>query len=94
MKPRITISVTEGGEFEIYLNETGRDRLVEELQRLDKSWDHFHLAPEGFDMDVDLQSTSYDAKHRVYDWGKVLFRPDEWDAEFYPHVMEPRLTGE
>jgi hypothetical protein len=22
------------------------------------------------------------------EWGKILFRPDEWDAKYYAHVLE------
>jgi hypothetical protein len=41
MKPRITVSLNAEGEFEIYINEEGRDLLVQELQRLDKGNEHF-----------------------------------------------------
>jgi hypothetical protein len=27
------------------------------------------------------------AKDRIIDYGKVLFGLDEWDEEYYPHVM-------
>ena len=41
MKPRITVSLSSNGEFEIWLN--GRDRLVQDLQRLTEKNDHLHL---------------------------------------------------
>jgi hypothetical protein len=39
------------------LNEAGRDRLVMELQRLNKKNDHFHLDPDGM-IDVASFTTS------------------------------------
>jgi hypothetical protein len=87
MKARITVSISEEDTLEIFMNEAGRDLLVKELQLLNRSWDHFHLGPEGFDVDVELRSIPYTSGSKVYDWGKVLLRPDDWDQTHYPHVM-------
>ena len=86
MKPRITINTNKDGELEIWLNEAGRDLLVAELQRLSDKNDHFHLQPEGF-MEVPVQSVPYREGDRLLEWGKVLFRPDAWDAKYFPHVL-------
>lgn len=92
-KPRITVSLTPDGDFEIALNEAGRDLLVSELQRLDRRWDHFHLdhyvEPELQDAtDVALAVVPYSEGDRVLLSGKVLLRPDDWDREYFPHVMK------
>lgn len=93
MKPRITICVREDGSFEMLLNEAGRDQMVLELQRLDREWDHFHL--DHFDdpdiadcTDIPLSVRPYNEGDKVFENGKVLFRPDEWDAAGYPHLMK------
>lgn len=88
MKPRITINTNKTGELEIWLNEAGRDRLVKELQGLSKKNDHFHLQPEGA-QEVPTQGRAYREGDQLLEWGKVLFRPDEWDREYFPHVFEP-----
>ncbi len=66
--------------------------MVRELQRLDRKWDHFHLDhfddPEmAFATEVALASTPYNEGDKVFKVGKVLLRPDDWDAEHFPHVM-------
>ena len=92
MKPRITISTTETGELEIWINEVGRDLLVKELQHLSATSDHFYFSPEELDGEVPVQSRPYREGDRVLEWGKVLFRPDEWDRKYYPHVLEPERS--
>ena len=89
MKPRITISTKANGFFEIFLNETGRDLLVKQLNALDRSNDHFHCAPEDFLHDLAMQDKPYADDDTINAWGKVLFRPDDWDAEYFPHVLDP-----
>ena len=88
MKPRITINSTEEGELEIWLNEAGRDLLVKELQQLSESSDHFHLGPEALDGEVPVQTRAYREGDQIIEWGKVMLRPDEWDAEHFPHVLD------
>ena len=34
-----------------------------------------------------MQTVPYRESDRVIDWGKVMFRPDKWDAEYFPHVL-------
>jgi hypothetical protein len=85
-KERITISLTKGGELQIMLNEAGRDRLVKELQRLSTDSDHFHLDPDGM-IDVQVSKIPYNEGDQVLEWGKVCFRPDDWDARYFPHVL-------
>ena len=88
MKPRITINQNKDGELEIWMNEAGRDLLVRELQHLSERSDHFHLGPEEFDGEVPVQTRAYREGDKVLEWGKVMFRPDEWDAQYFPHVLE------
>jgi len=88
MKPRITINTSADGELEIWINEAGRDLLVRELQDLSESSDHFHFGPEDLDGEVPVQGRAYREGDRIIEFGKVLFRPDAWDARYYPHVLE------
>ncbi len=89
MKPRITVNLNADGEFEISINEEGRDLLVQELQRLDKGNEHFHLGPdEG--SDIQLSTRPYRPDDKILEYGKVLFRLDEWDKQYYPHVFDPK----
>jgi len=88
VKPRITINTNKDGELEIWLNETGRDLLVRELQALSVKNDHFHLAPESFGF-APTQGRAYRDGDEILERGKVMFRPDEWDRQHFPHVLEP-----
>jgi hypothetical protein len=88
MKPRITINTNKDGELEIWLNEAGRDLLVKELQHLSQQSDHFHFGPEDLDSEVPVQSRPYREGDHIIEWGKVMLRPDEWDAQHFPHVMQ------
>lgn len=87
MKPRITISTSEDGQLEICLNDAGRDLLVKELQRLSEDSDHFQLGPEHLDGEVPVQVIPYRNSDQIIEWGKVMFRPDNWDAKYFPHVL-------
>ena len=88
MKPRITINTSADGEMEIWINEAGRDLLVRGLQQLSETRDHFHFGPEELDAEVPVQSLAYREGDRVIEFGKVMFRLDEWDARYFPHVLE------
>jgi hypothetical protein len=88
MRPRITISRSKDGKLEIHLNEAGRDLLVRELLHLSERNDHFHFMPETTDGEVPVRSRPYREGDEVFEWGKVLFRPDEWDARYFPHVLD------
>ena len=87
MRSRITVNLTADGEFQIWLNEQGRDLLVRELQGLDERSDHFHLGPKDLG-EVEVSSVAYNAGDRVLDSGKVLFRTDDWDRQHFPHVLD------
>ena len=87
MKSRITLSLTKNGQFELFLNEAGRDELVELLRSLDRDDEHFHIAPEGYGGDCVVSEIPYRSTDQVLSWGKVLFRLDEWDQEYFPHVV-------
>jgi hypothetical protein len=86
MAPRITLNLTADGELEIWLNPKGRDLLVKELQGLSEGNDHFHFGPSPSG-EVEVSSPAYRSNDKLLEYGKVLFRPDEWDVEHYPHVM-------
>lgn len=97
MKPRVTVSLQPDGAFEIWVNEAGRELLIRELQGLSEGWDHFHL--DHYDeveiadaTDIPLSAVPYNPTDRVLLNGKVLFRPDEWDREHFPHVLEPKAN--
>lgn len=97
MKPRVTVSLQPEGGFAIWINESGRELLIRELQGLSERWDHFHL--DHYDeveiadaTDIPLSAVPYNPKDRVLLNGKVLFRPDAWDREYFPHVLEQKAT--
>jgi hypothetical protein len=87
MAARITINLTAKGELEIWLNEEGRDLLVRELQHLSEESDHFHFGPAEIG-EVEVSSLRYRSNDRILEYGKVYFRTDAWDREFFPHVLE------
>jgi hypothetical protein len=87
MSARITINLTPTGQFEIWLNEEGRDRLVRELQRLGEKNDHFHLGPKDIG-EIEVSSRAYNSGDQVLEYGKVLFRTDAWDKQYFPHVFD------
>ncbi len=87
MKPRITLSLTADGQFEMSLNEAGRDELIELLQSLDRDQEHFHLAPADSNMDCAISEIPYRSTDSVISYGKVVLRPDDWDREHFPHVL-------
>ena len=89
MKPRITINTNGRGELEVWLNEAGRDLLVQELRHLTERSDHFHLASESEGAEVPLQTTPYRDGDEVFEWAKVMLRTDAWDATHFPHVITP-----
>lgn len=86
MEPRITVSLNAEGVLEIFLNEKGRERLIQELEKLDHSHEHFHLSVDEW-AEVELRATPYDSSDKIIEYGKVLFRPDEWDRQYYPHLF-------
>ena len=91
--PRITISLGKDGFFQIWLNPAGRDLLMRELQALDERHEHFHIMPEDMGPELPVRDRPYEDGDEVIQYGKVLFRPDEWDQEYYPHVMNSSDTN-
>lgn len=87
MKPRITINTAKDDQFEVWLNEAGRDLLVKQLLSLNESNEHLHLG--GWPgVDVELAERLYRPSDKVLATGKILFRTDEWDRQHYPHVLD------
>jgi hypothetical protein len=87
--PRITMSVTAGGEFEIYLNDEGRSLLIQKLQSLGERNDHFHLAA-WYAAEVELGKTAHRPGDKIIDAAKILFRTDESDRRHFPHVFDEK----
>ena len=92
MKARVTFTVQPDGSFDIWLNEAGRELLINELRGLSQTWDHFHLdhyddADIADATEVTLSAIPYRLEDRVLLNGKVLLRPDDWDLKHFPHVM-------
>jgi hypothetical protein len=82
------LNLRSDGEFELWLNEEGRDLLVRELQALNEKNDHFHLMPKDWGGgEIDLSIKAYRETDRIVSSGKVLFRTDDWDQTHFPHVM-------
>ena len=87
MAPRITLSLAAGGELEIWISEEGRDLLVRKLQALSETSEHFHLG--AFDgAEVKTCANAYHPTDEIIHSAKVLFRTDEWDRRYYPHVLD------
>ena len=85
MNPRITMNVTENGVYELWLNESRRDLLVQELQNLNERNEHFHL--DSYNFGVQLSTQPYRETDEVLSVAKVYLRLDKWDQEYFPHVM-------
>ena len=60
---------------------------MRELQRLGEENDHFHFMPEDMGA-VGVSNRGYREDDTVIEWGKVMFRTEEWDARHFPHVLE------
>lgn len=94
-RPRITVSRGHDGFLQIWMNPAGRDLLVEQLQGLSEHRDHVHIMPEDMDPEVPARSQAYTPGGEVMEWGKMLFRPDEWDEKYFPHVLaepDPKVS--
>jgi hypothetical protein len=87
MSARVTVNLTASGTFEIWLNEEGRDLLVKELQRLNAGNEHFHLGPGDLGWGVEVSTVPYRPDDKILEYGKVLFRLDDWDEQYFPHVL-------
>lgn len=87
MTARITMNLNTKGELEIWLNPEGRDILVRELQGLTETKDHFHLGPRTFG-EVEVSNRPYRSDDKLLMYGKILFRTDAWDAEYFQHVLD------
>lgn len=86
---RITVLQPADGDemVEVFLNKEGLERLILDLQALNKENDHFHLFGPGWAGD-DLRDRPYRTGDRIIQHLKVLYRPDDWDREYFPHVLD------
>jgi len=87
MKSRITLSMTEDGLLEIWMNREGRDELVRQLTMLDERDEHLHLEA-GELGDIEVSTVPYRPTDKIIESGKIMFRTDEWDRQYFPHVIE------
>jgi hypothetical protein len=87
VKPRITMNMTAEGEFEIWVNEAGRDLRVTELQALCEKNDHFHLGAFDGTIGLQMQQLTYRPTDTLVDTAKVLFRTEGWDRGYFPRVL-------
>ena len=90
---RITVGVNQESdgiisEVVLYLNESGTNDLIRELQSLSEQSDHFHLFSKMIDDDGILRTKTYSENEKTSPALKVCFRPDKWDREFYPEVFD------
>lgn len=88
----LEVGVDENGwaQVQLYLNPAARVQLIEELTRLDRRDDHFHVyhydaVGDGFQ----LSQVPYEPKQAIAGHLKVMLRYDDWDVERFPHVMAP-----
>ena len=91
-RPRMTVQINgEVGsqEVQIYLNPEARHWLIAELQKLDRSDDHFHVFSFEDWGGLQLSDVPYGPSDKTVPALKVLLRYDDWDAEYFPHVMAP-----
>jgi len=92
-RPRMTVQVGSGSgldsEVEIYLNPEARRILIAELTKLDRTNDHFHVFSFDDSNGLQLSEIPYSTGDMPVCALKVLLRYDDWDAEYFPHVMEP-----
>lgn len=92
-KARITVVVTkddkgEPAEVFFYFNPEGRDLIVSELTHLNDKSDHFHMHPAEWEMEVPLEMRAYVPEQETcMSHVKMMFRTDEWDEKYFPHVM-------
>jgi hypothetical protein len=87
MAARITVNLSAEGELQIWLNSEGREVLIKALQGLSETNDHFHLGPSGF-AKVAVSNCPYRSSDKLLEYGKILFRTDAWDAQYFPHVLD------
>lgn len=91
-RPRMTVQISgqEGAqEVEIYLNPEARRWLIAQLTKLDRTDDHFHAFSFEEWEGLQLSKVPYDPEDKPACALKMLLRYDDWDAEYYPHVMVP-----
>jgi hypothetical protein len=76
-------------EAQIYLNPEARQWLIAQLNKLDRRDDHFHVFSfEDWD-GLQLSDIPYSPNDKTVPALKVLLRQDDWDEQYFPHVMEP-----
>ncbi len=91
-KPRITLQFQKSDDgtvfgADLFLNPAGVSLLIKELKSLSESNDHFHLLSPEWEIDGELSTIPYDKNQTVGQHLKVLFRPDKWDREYFPHLF-------
>lgn len=87
MAARVTLDINSAGEFELWLNPEGRDLLVRQLLALSETNEHFHMMPSEVPSGFEVSTRPCRPSDKLLEYGKVLFRLDEWDAKHFPHVL-------
>jgi hypothetical protein len=90
-EPRITVTIDTSGdgpsdEVRIYANEAGVQALIRELSALSRTNDHFHMMSPNWGGD-ELRAVVYEPDELAIDHLKVIIRQDDWDREFFRHVL-------
>jgi hypothetical protein len=66
--------------------------VINKLRRLTETNDHFHIGPKNIG-ELEVSDRPYQPADKLLMYGKVLFRTDDRDAEFFPHVLDqPALS--
>jgi hypothetical protein len=87
MNPRLTINTTHDDQFEIWINEAGRDLLVKQLLALNENNEHFHLGDwPGVEVPTRWTALSDDRHNAGHRKGSIQNR--FVDRQHYPHVMD------
>jgi hypothetical protein len=87
MAARITVNLSAEGELQIWLNPEGRNDLIKALQGLSETNDDVHRGPAGL-AEVAVSNRPYRSSDKILEYGKILFRTDAWDAQYFPHVLD------
>jgi len=94
LEPRVTVEIESGEEdstphtVQIFLNEEGLRKLIEDLTALSEKNDHFHMFSQDWSgSNGDLSQIPYYPQNTTAHHLKVLFRPDHWDRKYYPHMF-------
>lgn len=87
MRPRITLVRTNEGGIELLFNEAGKALIISKIGQLGETNDHLHMSTDGGYADIELSDIPYSPTDQVIGEIKLLFRTDDWDRKYFPHVL-------